>query len=68
MKKQAITKKEQIGDYVSRAYVQQYLSVSSSTVYRWTRSGKLKKYQLGGSLMYDINEVNNLIQPTKQTN
>lgn len=64
MKKQAIPKKEQIGNYVSRSYVQQYLSISRSTLYRWTRKRKLKKYQLGGRLMYDLNEVKNLIEPT----
>ena len=44
-------------EYLTRTEVAELLKISVTTVYRWTRSGKLKSYGIGNRVFYKSHEI-----------
>lgn len=52
-------------EYLTRNEVVQLLKVDLSTLFNWTKKGKLKSYGLGGRVYYKRQEVDQSIIPLK---
>lgn len=50
-------------EYLTRNEVKDLLKVNMSTIFNWTRSGKLKAYACGNRVYYKRSEVEQAIKP-----
>ncbi|MDT0649754.1 helix-turn-helix domain-containing protein [Autumnicola edwardsiae] len=48
-------------EYLSRAEVAKMLKIDLSTLFKWTKAGKLKKHALGNRVYYKRSEVEQAI-------
>ncbi|WP_276388976.1 helix-turn-helix domain-containing protein [Eudoraea chungangensis] len=48
-------------DYLSRKEVASLLKISETSVYRWTKNGRLKSYGLGNRIYYKRHEIDECI-------
>lgn len=50
-------------DYLSRAEVAKLLKVDISTIFNWSKAGKIKRYGLGNRVYYKRSEIEESIIP-----
>lgn len=50
-------------EYLTRAEVVKLLKVNQSTLWAWTKAGKLKSYGLGNRVYYKRSEIEAAIKP-----
>lgn len=62
--KRAITKKDD-GDILSRKETAMFLRVDLSTLWEWTRDGKLKAHKIGNRVYYKKSEIANCFTQNK---
>lgn len=58
---------DQLGEYVTQKYLQQFFGVHRSTIHRWVKSGKLKAYRFNGIRMFKLSEIEEEIENGKET-
>ena len=51
--------------YLTREQVCDLLKIDKSTLWSWTKKGKLKSYGIGARVYYKQDEVENAIKPLK---
>jgi excisionase family DNA binding protein len=58
-----VTKPQPQTKYITRENVCQLLKIDKSTLWSWTKKGKLKSYGIGARVYYKLDEVESSIKP-----
>jgi predicted DNA-binding transcriptional regulator AlpA len=64
LKPQIVTQLEPINDLLTRVEVCQLLSFNKTSLWKHTKSGKLKSYGIGNRVYYKRSEVIEAVKPT----
>lgn len=59
-------KPEHHTEFLTREDVCKLLKIDKSTLWSWTKKGRLKSYGIGARVYYKLNELEEAIQPLKQ--
>ncbi len=54
--------------YVSIKEVSEYTSLSVSTLYEWSGTGRIPSIKIGRRLLYDLSDIDQLMASLKRTN
>ncbi len=54
--------------YVSIKEVSEYTSLSVSTLYEWSGTGRIPSIKIGRWLLYDLSDIDQLMASLKRTN
>lgn len=58
-----VTRPQPETKYITRENVCQLLKIDKSTLWSWTKKGKLKSYGIGARVYYKLDEVEKAIKP-----
>lgn len=58
-----VTRPQPQTKYITREQVCNLLKIDKSTLWSWTKKGKLKSYGIGARVYYKLNEVEQAIKP-----
>lgn len=62
----SFAKQKETDDLLTREEAYKFLKVDSSTLWTWTKKGKIKAYGIGNKRYYKRNELLECIKPLKQ--